>query len=223
MPGATLNDAVLAVCGGALRGYLDAQGELPATSLAAIAPRSMQPGCVAPDAGDEVAWLHVQLGTELDDPLQRLRRIHEQTRSADTVARAVGARALADLGEQASAATLALTRKLIGRATLSLGQRSPLAHCSVTHLAGPDAPQFLCGARMTYNSAILPIVDGMGLVFAVSCYDGRVVISPTSCRELLPDPEAFAQAVRDSFQDLLALARKRAPTLKKTKGRSRVF
>ena len=66
---------------------------------------------------------------------------------------------------------------------------------------------YLCGARMTYFSAIMPISDGNGLVFAVTSYDGRVIISPTSCRELMPDPAVFAQCVRDSFQELLALAR----------------
>jgi hypothetical protein len=44
----------------------------------------------------------------------------------------------------------------------------------------------------------------MGLVFAVTSYDGRIIVSPTSCRELMPDPAAFAQCVRDSFQELLA-------------------
>ncbi len=48
--------------------------------------------------------------------------------------------------------------------------------------------------------------DGLGLAFAVTRHDGRVVISPTACRELVPDPEAFAQCLRDSFQACLALA-----------------
>ena len=74
-------------------------------------------------------------------------------------------------------------------------------------MPGPRVPLYLGGARMTYFSAILPIADGMGLVFALTVYDGRLVLSPTSCRELLPDPEAFTQAVRDSFQQYLALAR----------------
>jgi hypothetical protein len=78
----------------------------------------------------------------------------------------------------------------------------------VTPVPAPAQPQYLCGARMTYYSAILPISDGMGLAFAVTRYDGQVVISPTSCRELMPDPEAFAQCLRDSFQEYLALAQR---------------
>ena len=80
---------------------------------------------------------------------------------------------------------------------------------------------YLCGARLSYFSAILPITDGLGLAFAVTRYDGRVVISPTSCRELMPDPEAFAQAVRDSFQDYLALARRPAAPAKRSKAAPR--
>jgi WS/DGAT/MGAT family acyltransferase len=209
--GATLVDAVLATCGGALRRYLEAQGELPMVTLSAIAPRSrtnLDGPAVAPGARpDEVSLLHVPLGTDIDDPVQRLSMIHRQSRSTDKVAKAIGAKVLSDVGEKASAGTLAMTRKLMGRAALSLGRHSPLANCTITHVPGPSVPQYLCGARMTYGSAILPIADGMGLVFALTVYDGRVVLSPTSCRELLPDPEAFTQAVRDSFQEYLALAR----------------
>ena len=67
-------------------------------------------------------------------------------------------------------------------------------------------PLFLNGARMTYFSAIMPISDGMGLVFSVTSYDGKIIISFTSCYEQMPDPEVFAQCVRDSFQEYLALA-----------------
>ena len=56
----------------------------------------------------------------------------------------------------------------------------------------------------------MPITDGLGLAFAVTRYDGRLVISPTSCRELMPDPEAFALCLRDSFQEYLALAQARS-------------
>jgi hypothetical protein len=51
----------------------------------------------------------------------------------------------------------------------------------------------------------------MGLVFAVTSYDGRVIISPTSCREQVPDPDFFALCIRESFQEYLALADRAAP------------
>ncbi|MGE5336185.1 MAG: wax ester/triacylglycerol synthase family O-acyltransferase [Gemmatimonadota bacterium] len=219
--GATVNDAVLAVCGGALRRYLAAEHELPQASLTAIAPFYIREADADTGERPDVSWLHLRLGTDLADPVQRLAQIRDQMQSSDTVARAVGARELTDIGQHAPAATLALTSKLLGRAYLGIGHRAPLANCTITNVPGPTVPLYLCGARMTYFSAIMPISDGMGLVFAVTSYDGKVVISPTSCRELLPDPEAFAQCVRDSFQEYLAAARRSrhrrsAPRAKKT-------
>jgi len=133
------------------------------------------------------------------------------------VARLLGSRALAEAGEQVSAALLAWGRRWVGQAGVRIGSRSPPANCTLAHLPAPQQAMYLCGARLSYYSAILPISDGLSLAFAVTRYDGRLVISPTSCRELMPDPEAFAQCLRDSFQEYLALAqatasrRRRAP------------
>jgi WS/DGAT/MGAT family acyltransferase len=225
--GATVSDAVLAVCGGALRRYLDDKGELPeAASLIAIAPHFIRGADAAGNDVPAMSWLHVQLGTHIADPRRRLAFVRDQTASADAAARAAGERELSDAGQYASAATLALTSKMLGRVALGIGRRAPLANCTITNVPGPEAPLYLCGARMTYLSAIMPIADGMGLVFAVTSYDGRIVISPTSCRDLLPDPEVFAQCIRDSFQEYLAAAeqkpravprpRKAAPDAKST-------
>ncbi|MDH4115183.1 MAG: WSD1 family O-acyltransferase, partial [Burkholderiaceae bacterium] len=106
--------------------------------------------------------------------------------------------------------TLALTGKMLGRALLGVGRRAPIANCAITNVPGPSIPIYLNGARMTYFSAIMPINDGLGLVFAVTSYDGKIIVSPTSCREQMPDPEVFAQCLRDCFREYLALARKRA-------------
>ena len=232
--GATVDDAVLAVCGGALRRYLDALGELPAGhSLAAILPEAT-PGLAPSPEGAATAssagalplrWRHVHLGTHLADAVQRLAAIQaEGTAEPDAVARVLGSRALAEAGEQASAALLAWGRRWVGQAGARIGTRAPPANCTVAQVPAPRQAMYLCGARLSYYSAILPISDGLGLAFAVTRYDGRLVISPTSCRELMPDPEAFAQCLRDSFQEYLALAqaaavrRRRAPRRAATAG-----
>jgi hypothetical protein len=42
----------------------------------------------------------------------------------------------------------------------------------------------------------------MGLIFPVLSYDGALTISVTSCREMMPDPELFAQCLQDSYDEL---------------------
>ena len=203
VPGASVNDAVLAVCGGALRKHLHAIGELPGSSLTAVTPLHARRR--AGDVSRSFTWLRVQLGTDLEDPVRRLALVHQQTAAAlgpDGEQPADGG----DGSHQASA-TLAISSRMQSLLSLGSGRRAPSASCTITNVAGPSVPLYLNGARMTYFSAIMPISDGMGLVFAVTSYDGRIIISPTSCRELLPDPEAFTQQLRDSFQEYLALAR----------------
>jgi len=216
VPGAALNDAVLAVCGGALRRYLLAHEELPASSVVSLAPFSVR--AQGAEMRPELSLVRVPLGTEVADPLQRLRDIYEHTSTHADIDQAVRAKELTEFDKHAPAATLALSARLLAGSSMG-SQREPLAGCTIMNVPGPAIPLYLDGARMTYFSSIMPIADGMGLVFSVTSYDGMIFISPTSCREQLPDPEFFAQCIRDSFQELLALAdaaskkkkRKKAP------------
>ena len=75
---------------------------------------------------------------------------------------------------------------------------------------------------MTYFSAIMPINDGLGLVFTVTSYDGKIIISPTSCREQIPDPEFFALCIRESFQEYLELADRPVAPARKPRARKGV-
>ena len=202
--GASINDAVIAVCGGALRRYLLEHEELPSPGLIALAP---VPVHNATDAGVEPdpEVLRVPLGTEIGDAVRRLRAVRNFTSRIDGFKRVARMRDLTDVSKHAPAATLALSARLLAGAGLGIGHRAPLASCSFANVPGPSLPLYLNGARMSYFSAIMPIYDGMGLVFAVTSYDGRIVISPTSCREQMPDPEFFALCLRESFEEYLAL------------------
>jgi len=168
VPGATIHDAVIAVCAGGLRRYLAGHAELPSAALSAIVPLDL--GARSPP---EAVSVQIMIGTNIEDPVERLSALHMQTSAPLATDMAVA---------------------------------QPPACCTITDVPGPPAPVYLYGARMTYFSAMLPISDGMGLVFAVSSYDDLIVVSPTSCRELMSDPLVFTQCVRDSFQEFLALA-----------------
>lgn len=208
--GATVNDVVLAVCAGGLRRYLDLQGELPGESLVAAAPVAVRVmGGKAGDASGQArfSWVRMGLGTDIADPVERLVAIQALSSSSEVMAQAVSARELIDLAEHAPSAAIAATSKMLRSASALLGNWAPLANCAITNVPGPQVPLYLRGARLTYVSAIMPISDGMGLVFSVTSYSEMIVISFTACYEQLPDPEVFAQCLRDSFQEYLALVR----------------
>ena len=171
VPGATLNDAIVAVCAGGLRSYLELNAQLPTADLSA----QLQGSLTAEPGGTSQPGLLLRLGTDTDDPVRRLAALHHQATAAPAYAGLAGIRGAA-----------------------------PVAS-TFTPLLGPARPWFLAGARITYLSALLPISDGRGPAFATTVYDGRVVISLTSCRDLLPDPQVFTECIGASFQQLLGL------------------
>ena len=211
VPHATVNDVVMAVCAGGLRNYLALQDELPLQSLVAAAPIAVHGDQGSDDTQGQFSWVRVGLGTDIADPVQRLAAIQKASSSSAAMAQAVSASELTRLAQQAPALAIAVTSKMLRSASARLGDWAPLANCAITNVPGSRVPLYLLGARLTYLSAIMPISDGMGLVFSVTSYNNIVVVSFTGCNEQLPDPEVLAQCLRDSFQEYLALARSAAP------------
>jgi diacylglycerol O-acyltransferase len=208
VPSATVNDVVLAVCAGGLRSYLGKQEELPTETLLAAAPIAVHSDLEsAPQTN--FSWVRVALATDLADPVKRLSAIQASSSSSSIMAQAISARELTNLAQNAPSLAIAATSKMLRSASALLGDWAPLANCAITNVPGSREPLYLQGARLTYLSAIMPISDGMGLVFSVTGYNDTIVISVTACAEQLPDPEVLAQCLRDSFQEYLALAQRK--------------
>ncbi|MFO1426186.1 MAG: WS/DGAT domain-containing protein [Steroidobacteraceae bacterium] len=150
------------------------------------------------------------LATDVAGLLERLRviqRTSAQLRAAEPDPRSPDAEAQQQ--EHAPAAVLGLAARALGAAAPAAGRGVTIANCTIINAPGPAQPLYLCGARMSYFSAMTPVADGLGLTIAVTSYDGKLLVSPTACREQLPDPEFFAKCIRDEFEDYLALSRRR--------------
>ena len=80
VPGASINDTVLAVCAGALRRYLEANDELPDEDLTTMTPVYVRDA----DAKPRVEWIHLALGVNIADPVKRLAFVRAQTAASNT-------------------------------------------------------------------------------------------------------------------------------------------
>jgi WS/DGAT/MGAT family acyltransferase len=199
--GATVNDVVLSVCGGALRKYLEAKGELPDASLVAMAPISIRSPSEEGAGGNRLSQMAVALRSDVADAAERLRLVAQGTaRSKDTTT-AGGAQLLADCAELVPGSLLRLA---LG-ATTKLGLTSRLnrlCNTVITNIRGPAVPIYSTGARLRAMYGFGPIVDGMGLIQTVFSYDGSLTLSFTSCREMLPDPAFYGACLDDAFREL---------------------
>ncbi len=196
--GATVNDVVLTVVGGALRAYLQEKNELPDQSMIAMAPISVRGTEGKGKMGNQVAAMTVALGTGIADPLERLNSVHDHAARSKAMTNAVGAKLMTDYSQFIPSTTAALAARLYTEYGLAERMNVPF-NCVVTNVPGPQFPLYSAGARMVTQFGLGPIFDGMGLIFPVLSYCGWITISLTSCREMMPDPGFFGRCLEESY------------------------
>lgn len=95
----------------------------------------------------------------------------------------------------------------------------------VTNVAGIRKPAYLAGAEMVAMLGMGPVVHQAGLFHAVFSYNGSVSIMFTACRQMLPDPEFYAECIDASYRDVrnaaLSGRGRRRKTRKKRNSRMR--
>jgi len=217
VPGAKVNDAFLAIVGGSLRRYLLSKNDLPEKTLTAMAPISVRATGEKGDMGNQVAAMLAPLGTHIEDPLERLAYVFSQTTNSKAMTDALGARNMTEISKVSPALFMALGAQLYTR--LGLANRvGPPFSTVVTNVPGPPIPLYSAGARLESMMGLLCLTDGLGLGHVVQSYLKEATISFTACRDLLPDPEFYAQCIEESFEELrdAAAAATAAPPEKKS-------
>jgi WS/DGAT/MGAT family acyltransferase len=210
VPGATVNDVAITICGGALRKYLESKGELPDESLAAMAPINVRDASEKGTGGNIVSSMTVQVRSDIENARERLEAVHEGTAQAKEYANAVGAKTMTDYTQFIPSTLTAQAARLASRWGL-LNQMNPLYNCVITNVPGPQVPLYNTGAKMVANFGTGPIQDGLGLFHVISSYCGDFTISATACREMMPDPEFYRECLNESFADLKKATLKQAP------------
>ena len=199
VPGATVNDVILAICGGALRGYLSSHGELPGSSLVALAPINARPrGDDSHLTGNDISAMPVPLATELDDPVARLERIHAHTLAAKEGRTGLGTRLLADLGRELPGVALPALARLFGREEFARSQ----ANLVISNVPGSAASLYLQGARITHQFGMGPLAHGLGLFISANGYAGQISVCVTADPGLVPDPGKLCRQIEASFRQL---------------------
>ncbi len=203
LPGATVNDAILAVIGGGLRTYLQSRDNLPKESLSAMAPISVRAEGEKAALGNLVSAMVVNLGTHLSDPAERLAYIHGEAKNSKAMTNAVGARTLTDYSQLIPSGLAGLGARLYTRLGVA-NAHAPVFNCVATNVPGSRVPLYFAGAKMLKMMGFGPIFDGMGLINAIYSYADDIAIGFTSDRNMMPDPANYADALRKSYADLYA-------------------
>jgi WS/DGAT/MGAT family acyltransferase len=200
-PGATVNDVILSICGGALRSWLDAYGELPSRSLVAMVPVNARTSDQSALGGNRLGTLFVPIHTDIADPVERLRAVQQATSRAKTARGGMSAQQISELTSHIPAVTLSSVGHLVTR--LGVGHRAkPIANCTITNVPGPRGTLYLGPARLVWSTGTAPIIDGMGLIISAFSYEGQITFSFCSCPEMVPDARFMGDCALEAFEAL---------------------
>ncbi len=203
--GVTVNDVALAICGGALRKYLEEKNELPERSLVAMAPINVRTKDQLGTAGNQVAQMTVRVCSNIENPIERLRMVNNGTGTAKELTNAVGAKTMTDYSQFIPSTLTASAVRLYSKLGLA-NKVKPSYNCVITNVPGPQIPLYFTGAKMLSSFSLGPPIDGMGLFHGLGSYCGRFTISVSACREMMPDPAFYAECLKQSFGELLTAA-----------------
>jgi WS/DGAT/MGAT family acyltransferase len=204
--GVTLNDVVLAVVSGSLRRYLAARGEHPDRSLTASIPVSAdRPDAVARLMGNRVSNLFTSLCTDVEDPVERLRRIHGVMETAKARQAIIGADLMGEWAEFTPPGPFSALVRSYSRRGLASRHRPPV-NLVVSNVAGPPAPLYIAGGRLTALSSVGPILEGIGLNVTAWSYVGQMTFAAISCSTLLPEVHLVTEGLTEALDELLMAA-----------------
>jgi WS/DGAT/MGAT family acyltransferase len=210
--GGTVNDVILAMCSGALRGLLAARGEHPERSMVAAVPVSVRSEGHGEAMGNQVSAMLVSLASTVADPVERLRAIVAGSGEAKGQEKVFGVRQLSDWAEVVSPGLLTRGARLASRLKL-LERLPPLHNVMVSNFPGPPFPLYFAGAHMLAAYPMGPIMDGAPLNITVQSYMGTLFFGLVACREAVPEVWDAARYLDDALEELSkAAAKVGAPT-----------
>jgi len=202
VPGATVNDVMLAVVAGGLRDLLGSRGEdVDNLVLQAMVPVSLRAeGDRADAAGNQVSGFAAPLPVCEPDARERLARIHASTKELKEGNQAAAIQMMTQAADFAPAALMAAAGRL------SMEQAS-FMNLTVTNVPGPRHELHLLGAKMLELNPMCPIGNQLTLNVAVESYVDRISIGLVADAERHPDLGVMKSGIERTLAELLEQAR----------------
>jgi WS/DGAT/MGAT family acyltransferase len=195
--GVTINDIVLALSSGALRKLLlryDGKADHP---LLASVPVSFD---FSPDriSGNYFTGMLVALPADVDDPLERVRRSHDNAVDAKESHQLLGP----ELVSRWAAYFPPAPSESLFRWMASREGQNKVLNLNVSNVPGPREHGRVGGALVTEIYSVGPLTAGSGLNITVWSYVDELNVSVLSDGATVEDPHEVTDAIIDEFVEI---------------------
>jgi len=196
--GGTINDVVLAMCGGALRRYLMARGELPDAPLTALTPVSLR---TASDqgVGNAVGAITANLATHLADPTARFERTRASMNEGKELLRQMSPKEIALFTQLTQAPPL-----MVG--ALGLAERFSSYSTVISNVPGLRERSYWNGARLDGMYPISAVFHGFALNITLLSNADQLDFGVVACRASVPSCQRIIDDLEASLAELEAAA-----------------
>ncbi|NMN99853.1 wax ester/triacylglycerol synthase family O-acyltransferase [Gordonia sp. TBRC 11910] len=203
--GATVNDVVMAICAGGLRTWLSEHDALPDKPLKAGVPVSTRDESQRGALGNQVSLVLADLPTNLDDPLARLKAVHESMNAAKEMHNALPVATIIGFSDFAVPAITAGAARALQRSNLT--STVIPSNVAISNVPGPQVPIYLNGAKLVEFYPVSMLADGQALNITLHSYNGSLFFGLISSPNAVPDIAHLADLLLAEHQALLAAAR----------------
>jgi diacylglycerol O-acyltransferase / wax synthase len=194
--GVSFNDAVLAMCAGALRYYLLEQDALPDAPLIALVPVSLRPAEDTGGGGNKVGAILCNLGTDVEDPAERLDIISAAMQGNKEV--------LAELPKAQVVALSAMSIVPLGLSDVPgfVSTTPPPFNLVISNVPGPSQQMYYGGARMEGSYPLSHLTHGQAFNITFINNADKLDFGLLACRDSTPHLSRMLEHLETSLADL---------------------
>lgn len=202
--GVTVNDVVLACCTRSLRNWLVERDELPETPLVASVPVNIRDEGDT-ELGNHVSVMFMALPVHLDDPVEQLLFIHDDSSRAKKMHADAGPSMITRWADVAPPYLMSAGARLYSELHLA-DHHQPIHSLVISNVPGPPCELYAAGARVEALYPLGPVMEGAALNMTVLSYRGSIDLGVVACPRTVDQVEDIASGFADAFDDLCDLA-----------------
>ncbi|HEY6670942.1 MAG TPA: wax ester/triacylglycerol synthase family O-acyltransferase [Solirubrobacterales bacterium] len=197
--GGTVNDVVLTVVSGALRGWLRSRGvKLAGLDLRALVPVSIRTEDDQGQLGNRIAAMRGPLPVYIGDPVKRLEVVRRAMDGLKESKQALGAEVISRFNDFAPPTLLAQASRL--------NFSTRLFNLIVTNVPGPQIPLYVLGRELQDIFPVAFLPENHALAIAIISYNGSMDFGLLGDYDAMDDIETIATGLSESLAELLSAA-----------------